>query len=106
MAARTRTRVASETFGLSFSTRETVLGPTPACAATSLIVTIVPPDDLRTAVNGYGSVPMTVFPNDIPLFWNVNGSGSKTGRRVPPGVRRPDDQVSSSFTRRFGATAR
>src|SRR5437868_12426505 len=43
MAARTRARVGSLTLGLLFRTRETVPSPTPACAATSLIVAIAPP---------------------------------------------------------------
>src|SRR5688572_19494504 len=39
MAASTRARVESLTRGLSLRTRETVPAPTPACAATSAIVT-------------------------------------------------------------------
>ena len=44
MAASTRARVASLTRGLRLRTRETVLTPTPARAATSLIVAMLPPE--------------------------------------------------------------
>src|ERR687897_283082 len=42
MAASTRARVRSLTRGLSLSTRDTVPAPTPACAATSAMVTTTP----------------------------------------------------------------
>src|ERR671910_3640358 len=42
MAASTRARVGSLTRGLSLSTRDTVPAPTPACAATSAMVTTTP----------------------------------------------------------------
>ena len=57
------------TFGLSLSTRETVLGPTPACAATSLIVAIVP---------RCGTAPTPAGTNLRRIGCAVNGIGATT----------------------------